>query len=475
MEQAVRKLIEQGEGLKVEFKECQFALTGDIYETVCAFLNQNGGEILLGVSNNGTVQGVFSECIEQIKKDFVSNVNNANKINPPVYLGIEEVLIDDKAIVYINVPESSQVNRCNGKIFIRNQDGDYDITNNNTLVSQLYLRKQNTYSENQIYPYLTMDDLRQDLIDKMRHRVLIRNPEHVWKDLDNFQLLKSASLYFKDLSTQKEGFSLACALLFGKDEVIANIVPHYRTDMILRIKDVDRYDDRDDIRTNLIESYERIMAFIQKHLPSPFFLENDIRIDLRNKIFRELAANILIHREYSSHFISRIVIEKDKIYAENGNKPYLYGNIEPDNFRPYTKNPIIAKFFKEIGYAEELGSGVRNFYKYCKAYAGHNPTLEDGNLFKMTLPVNFFKEENKQLSPKNKKVQDKKVQDKYKIIEFCKTPKSKTEIMEMLGYKSKHRFAEKINALIAEGLIKQTIPDKPTSKNQKYYSLTINE
>ena len=45
---------------------------------------------------------------------------------------------------------------------------------------------------------------------------------------------------------------------------------------------MDRYDDRDLVRTNLIESYGRILAFIQKHLPDPFYLEGIERRSLRD-------------------------------------------------------------------------------------------------------------------------------------------------------------------------------------------------
>lgn len=46
--------------------------------------------------------------------------------------------------------------------------------------------------------------------------------------------------------------------------------------------------DRDDIRTNLIDSYERLMQFIAKHLNDKFYLEKDQRVSLRDKIFREV-------------------------------------------------------------------------------------------------------------------------------------------------------------------------------------------
>ena len=42
------------------------------------------------------------------------------------------------------------------------------------------------------------------------------------------------------------------------------------------------------------------------------------------------------------------------------------GRVTPENVRPRAKNPIIAGFFREIGRADRLGSGVRNLYKYSK-------------------------------------------------------------------------------------------------------------
>ncbi len=48
-DQQINNLIQRGEGLDLEFKECRNRLNRDVYETVCAFLNPHGGTILLGV------------------------------------------------------------------------------------------------------------------------------------------------------------------------------------------------------------------------------------------------------------------------------------------------------------------------------------------------------------------------------------------------------------------------------------------
>ncbi|WP_420797516.1 Fic family protein [Acetobacterium fimetarium] len=57
------------------------------------------------------------------------------------------------------------------------------------------------------------------------------------------------------------------------------------------------------------------------------------------------------------------------------------------------------------------------------------------------------------------------------ILEFCKTPKSRQEIQAFVEIKDLKHFRSRIlNPLIKGGLLKLTIPDKPTSPNQKYYS-----
>ncbi len=146
----LKTLIKQGEGISVEFKECRRTLNRDVYKTVCAFLNRHGGTLMLGVADAGEVTGVDPDSMEQIKKDFVTTINNPQKINPSCYLSVDEVQIDWKTVLHIFVPESSQVHRCNGRIFDRNEDVDLDITDHTQLVADLYHRKQTTYSENKI-------------------------------------------------------------------------------------------------------------------------------------------------------------------------------------------------------------------------------------------------------------------------------------------------------------------------------------
>ena len=41
--------VEDGEGVTTEFKEAKTGLPKNLFETVCAFLNRNGGHIFLGI------------------------------------------------------------------------------------------------------------------------------------------------------------------------------------------------------------------------------------------------------------------------------------------------------------------------------------------------------------------------------------------------------------------------------------------
>lgn len=79
-EQQIIKLIRKGEGLDLEFKACRNQLNRDIYETVCAFLNRHGGTVLLGITDAGDIQGIEPDAVSQIKKDFVTTINNPQKI-----------------------------------------------------------------------------------------------------------------------------------------------------------------------------------------------------------------------------------------------------------------------------------------------------------------------------------------------------------------------------------------------------------
>lgn len=379
--------IRQGEGVTVEFKKSEAEITKDVYDTVCSFSNRWGGHIFLGVEDNGTVSGVKPERAEAMKKDFVTSVNNENKIYPPLYLIPIEYEYDGKIILYIHVPCSPNVCRCRGRILDRSNDADIDITRNESLVYQLYARKQDTYYVNKVFPVFSVKDLRHDLMERARNMTKVRVQNHQWRSMSDEELLRSANLILTDSNTGREGITLAAILLFGPDNLIYSVLAHHKTDAIFRVFNTDRYDDRDVILTNLLDSYDRLITFGEKHLNDLFVMEGIISISARDKIMREIISNSLAHRDFSNAYVAKLVIERECIYTENSNRSHGFGNLNLAAFEPFPKNPSISKVFREIGLADELGSGMRNTYKYTRLYSGAEPRFVEGDVFRTFIPL----------------------------------------------------------------------------------------
>ena len=62
--ETIERLLTQNEGINLEFKQARTNLPTDIFESVCAFLNRQGGHLLLGVRNDGTPVGVVEEAAD---------------------------------------------------------------------------------------------------------------------------------------------------------------------------------------------------------------------------------------------------------------------------------------------------------------------------------------------------------------------------------------------------------------------------
>lgn len=478
-EKEILNILSKGENHTTEFKKSQTSITKDVYESVCAFSNRDGGNIFLGVKDNGEILGIEPNCVEQIKKDFVTAINNSNKMYPPLFLSPKEYKIEGKIILHIYVPVGTQVSRCAGRIYDRNNESDIDITNNEELVYKLYARKQDTYFVNRVFPEWGLDVLRTDLIDKARKMTRVRSDNHPWQSMDDEELLRSAGLILMDRESREEGITLAAILVFGKDTTIMSALPQHKTDMIFRVENLDRYDDRDVIVTNLLDMYERMSEFAKKHLSNPFVLDGMQSVSARDAILREIISNSLAHRDYSSGYVAKMIIEKNRILAENSNRTHGYGNLDLNTFQPFPKNPAISKVFREIGLADELGSGMRNTYKYTKMYSGGVPQFVEGDIFRTVIPLNdaatlksgpkVSDQDSDQVSDQVSDQDNNSIALEREILKFCRKPKSKKEILDYLGYKNRTYMTRKIlKPMIESGKLTYTIPDKPTSRLQKY-------
>ena len=517
-QETFRSILMVGETVTVEFKRCGNGIEHDVYESVCAFLNRFGGDIFMGVLDDGTVIGVPEKAVPDMVKNFISVISNDSLFHPTVYIAPELIEFDGHMVIHVHVPPSSEVHSYKKVIYDRMDDADVKVTATSAIAA-MYIRKQNVFTEKRIYPYAKIEDLRLDLLPRVRQAAANHAMgRHPWQDMDDMELLKSAGLYGLDVATGEKGFNLAAILLLGKDEVIQNVCPAYETDAIVRRVNLDRYDDREIVRTNLIESYDILMDFARKHLSDKFFLEGVDRVSLRDVLAREIVSNILMHREFISSYTAKFVIMRDRMYTENANRAVKDGLITPDNLEPVSKNPIIATFFRNIGRADRLGSGVRNLFKYSRFYSGSDPKLSEGDIFRIIVPLDdsfsydyavgrsdsagvihdggcadyvinesygrgnsggaMVSLEQGMTQDMTQDVTQDMTQDTTRkemyqqILAYCVTPRSKQEILAFCGHRSKKRFTQYyIAPLLESGQLGMTIPDKPRSGNQKYVTI----
>lgn len=389
LEKDLKNIILMGENVTTELKTANQSLPKSVFETVCSFLNTIGGYIILGVTDKKEIIGISDDLVEKLKKDYTTMCNNEQILEPTIISELREINIDGKTILYTHIEESNEIHKHKGKVFIRNYEGDFDISNNISLIASVHNRKRKIFDEDEIYPYVSMEDLRSDLIDKARKYANSNiKRKHIWMDMNDLELLKSAGLYKKDVKTGKEGITLAGIMIFGTDEIIRNVNPYCRTDALYRVDDLDRYDDRDFIETNLLDTYDRLIDFIEKYTMDRFALdENARRVSPISVIAREIVLNTLMHRDITDGHTSRVIIYKDKIVCENPNSFSTMGLLTIKNYTPFAKNPTIAKFFREIGYADELGSGFIKITKNSYLYSGKPPIFEDKEMFRVTIPL----------------------------------------------------------------------------------------
>ncbi len=80
-----------------------------MFESICAFLNRFGGDVYLGVLNDGTVVGVNVQSAAAMMKNIVNVVGNPNVFKPSPYIEVESFVWDGKTVIRVHVPVSGDV------------------------------------------------------------------------------------------------------------------------------------------------------------------------------------------------------------------------------------------------------------------------------------------------------------------------------------------------------------------------------
>ncbi|MBQ2886309.1 MAG: ATP-binding protein, partial [Alphaproteobacteria bacterium] len=104
----------EGENSRIEYKTCYDQISYSLYESVCSFLNHNGGYILIGVNDKGKIIGLNPDKIQDLRNNIITTVKNKDLFMPTIYLTPEIVYVEDKVVMALHVPCGQYVYRYNG-------------------------------------------------------------------------------------------------------------------------------------------------------------------------------------------------------------------------------------------------------------------------------------------------------------------------------------------------------------------------
>lgn len=193
--------------------------------------------------------------------------------------------------------------------------------------------------------------------------------------------------------------------------------------------------------------------------------------------FRGILLNAIVHKDYSSCNPIQISVYEDKIYIWNdGEMPPNLDSTDKlfmkHSSKPY--NPKLANIFFKSGMIEVWGRGFEKIKEACGAYDGPLPEYEinESGIMVLCKACDRYIELLRNDSQHPDHYPNQNGQDLNKMImDFCKEPKSVQEIMDYFGFKSRTSFRRKyLTPMIEDGSLNMTLPEKASSKNQKYYS-----
>ena len=351
------------ETLTIEFKSDKKPLPdNDIIDAVVAFANTEGGDLYLGIEDDGTVTGLHPSHQDITRLTaFI-----ANKTVPPVSTRATILTDQNLQVLKISVPKyTSIVASSIGKIQRRRLKADhtpenvplypYEIPHRLSSLSLLDFSAQTL-------PDTTRHDL--DATERERLRNIIRtyHGEPTLLELDDLELDKALRLVAKvgeDYVPTVTGM-----LLIGRQERLQELIPTAESSLQIM--------DNGQLRIN--ETYTQpLLASIEKinHYFTTINQEDEMDVGMFRvpiphyapQAFREALVNAYSHRDYSLLGRVRVLIEREGITISNPGG-FIQG-VTYDKLldaEPHGRNPVLADCLKRIGLAERSGRGIDRIY-----------------------------------------------------------------------------------------------------------------
>lgn len=500
----LKSALTRGENVEIEYKTARGGIPANMWDTVSAFANTNGGVILFGVAERNkvpVVDGLSEEDVVGLKKKFWDLANNRQKLNV-CFFGEEDVHEEETERGWVLVIEVMRVDyrlrpiyingTPYGNTFKRNHEGDYHCTDDEVRQMFADANHQSDSGDGRILCNYSMEDVDVATLKKYRMEYDRRHVKHPWALLSDMEFLEKIGAYRKDRRSGEEGFTVAGMLMFGKTESINDqeCLPHYFVDYREHMTDDPgvRWTDRiyPDGRwsANLYEFYNRVLDRLYEALPKPFVLDDDGRTRLEyttaHIAVREGLANTLIHATYEQ--MGNVTVDrwKDRVVMSNPGTMLVSVDQFYEGQQSVCRNPILQGMFVRLGIGEKAGSGADIMLKGWKDNGWKRPELvERVRPDRVVLTLAFEKDvqvASVQVGTKSvlslSQVCPKLVlskEDEAAFWEALSEPRSAAELREIAHQKNASRFREYcLEPLLEAGLIERTQPDALRSPKQKY-------
>lgn len=486
MENDIIKKIEllkkyQSETNQIEAKTASKDFPKKCYDTISSFSNTYGGTIIFGIDEeNG-----FTEHDVYDIKDLQSKISSlcADAMEPIIRPEFEMIEYNGKKLLAVNISELPQTQKpCYYKpagmlkgSFIRIGDNDEHMTDYEIYSLQSY--KNGVQEDLRPVKRATIDDLNKEKINEYL-RIVRDSKPHFAKNSDE-KILKLCGVLESDQGNMYP--TLAGILLFADypqaffPQLFIACVSFPGNEVGELGELGQRFDDNKRVEGTIEEMLEGTLTFLRKNMKNRVIIDQNTgkRTNLSEYpmlVLKEAVANALVHRDYS---VSRegtyiqVHMFKDRIVVQNPGA--LYGNNKLDKQGTDTimeaRNKNIIRILEEKGsIIENRHTGIPTMKNEMKKNKLPEPIFEEirGD-FKVTFKNDSMDIDQGVDQGKNKMNINKN------ILEFCKIPRTAKEIAINFGYSSHKYFKRKyIKPLLLSGNLKMTIPEKPSSENQKY-------
>lgn len=425
--------------------------------TIVAFANSAGGQLVVGVADDGTVVGVADPLSEEER--LASLI--ADSIEPQLVPAIDLVTLVDKTVLVVDVPLSTRRPH-----YIKSQGiaaGVYVRLGSTTrvadpaLVAELERSARGIAFEDLPEPRASVTDLDLGALGELRRRATSR------KDLIALGL---AVKHGDKVVPTNAGLVVACD---HPDDYMPSAWV-----LCGRLRGPNGTDifDQVEIHGLLPHAVEQVMAFLTKHAYKTALFGEVRRRDVYSiptEAIREVIINALVHASYAERGTPiRVAFHDDRIVVESPG--LLMAGLTVDNLLGVSRlrNPDVARVFRDAGLIEQWGSGLPRVIEEVTA-AGHGaPTIEEVvDRVRVTIPVQSHAIPGGSLSQSLS--QSLSHEDVTMMKLMVTEPRTRAELLSAIGIRNETRnYERRVAPLIDAGLVERTIPDKPRSRDQKY-------